>query len=117
MATVGPVSVFTVTMASGATFSSAIDLSGSWGKTALHVPSMTSGTDVRLQVSDSLTGTFVPLYHAPTVATAAPTVINIASSITNCVVPVVIPARYVRVQLTTITTASINVFKVYGSAN
>jgi hypothetical protein len=117
MATVGPVSVFTVTMASGSTFSSAIDLSGSWAKTALRVPTMTSGTDVRLQVSDTIDGVFSALYHAPTAATAAPTVVNIPSSVSNCVVPIVIPARYVRVELTTITTSSINVFKVYGSAN
>lgn len=116
MATIGPIKVFSVGMASNTTLTSALNLGGSYRSYALVMPSLTSGTDVRIQVSGTESGTYRRLYHAPTAATAAPTVVNIPSSVTNCAVNLPYLAQYVKIEFTTATTASSHQFSVICNA-
>jgi hypothetical protein len=117
MATVGPVTYFSIGMASNTTLTSAIDLAGAWGSYKLVIPTMTSGTDIRIQASETSTGTFRRLYHVPTVASATPTVINIPSSVTNCIVELPKLARNVKIEFTTACTASSHQFSIICNAN
>lgn len=100
-----PVKYFQVTIASAVTFSSAIDLQQAYNKVSIVLPSMPSGTDVRLHVSETLDGTYRSLFHQPTVTSAAVS-FTIASSISNCVVPIPnLHAQYVKIELSSATTS------------
>lgn len=108
---VSPVMAYTKTMTSGAT-ELTFTVAGGFDSYLLVVPTMTSGTDIRIKVSDSSTGTFRTLYHSPTVATAAPTVFNIPSSVTNMAVNLPFVGQNFQVSLTTAMTATAAEFKV-----
>lgn len=99
-------------IASAATETSAIDLSGSFRNYALVVPSMASGGDVRLMGSETLTGTFRTLYHSPNATTAAPAAINVPSSVSNGIVNVPQLPQYVKVYLTSATTSTSYLFSL-----
>lgn len=113
----GPVVAFTVSMASAVSLSSLVDLGKAWGSIMLEVPTMTSGSDVKLhlsadtiQTSTSAPSTFRPLYFTPT--TGTPTVFSVASSITQAFIPIPnFRGRYVKVNLTTQTTDTGYVFR------
>jgi len=115
MSTIGPVKAFSVSLNTATTYTSAIDLGGSYNKIGLSIPTMASGS-FYLQVSDTETGTFKRLYHEPVAGTTTPPVVAIDSSVTNCVVPLNVPAQFVRVEISTITSDSSGVFKVMCSS-
>lgn len=114
--TVGAVKPFAILIASGVTLSSATDLGGSYKDVAIAIPTMPSGTDVFLRGSDEIDGTFRRLYHPSKVDSTTPTLIQIDSSITNCIVPVPFHVRHVKVELTTAMTDSVNTFKLICSS-
>lgn len=107
-----PVKPFTVSIASGVTFSSAIDVGTAYRYMSLEIPSMASTTNVQILVSDTLAGTYRTLWHAPTTTSGSVSMIIAAS---NAVVP--LPAlhhRYMKVALGTASADSAYTFKVYG---
>jgi len=111
MATIGAVKVFVKTMTSGATVAS-FNVGGAYRAYQVGLPSMPSGGDVRFQVSTDEGSTFRTLYHSPTVATAAPTVVNIASSVSNAIVGVPPLGQHFNILVTTAATATAYQFTV-----
>ena len=106
MATIGPVKVFSKSLASGVT-ALTFDVGGGYRSYMLQIPSMPSGGgDIRFAVSNDEGVTYKTLYHAPTVATAAPTVVNIASTVCNCVVGLPTLGQHFQVYLTTAATGT-----------
>lgn len=104
MSTVAPVKVFTKSIASGSTVAT-FNVGGGYRAYMVHLPSMASGGDVRFNVSCDEGSTFKALYHAPTVATAAPTVVNIPSSVSNAIIGVPPLGQHFQVAVTTAATA------------
>lgn len=115
--TIGPVKPYSITMNSGTTLTSAVDLGGGFNHYMIGIPTMTSGTDIRLRCSPTEDGTYRPLYLEPVAGTATPVIFNVASSVTNCYVPVKTSARFIKVEFTTATTASSHVFDLICNGN
>ena len=115
--TIGPVRPYSVTMNSGLTLTSAVDLGGGYNGYMIGVPTMTSGTDIRVKCSQTEDGTYRPLYITPNAGSATPIVFNIPSSVTNCFVPVENTARYIKIEFTTATTASSHIFEIICNGN
>lgn len=115
--TIGPVLPYSITMNSASTLTSAVDLGGGFNGYLLGIPTMTSGTDVRLRCSPSLGGTYRALYLEPLAGSATPVVFNVASTVTNCYVPIKTSARFLKVEFTTATTASSHVFEIICNGN
>lgn len=111
----GPRSVFTVNCASNITLTSAIDLGRAWNKVFLEIPTMTSGTNIYIKAADSATGTFRNVYDRVVSSTAAALIVNIPSSVTNCLVDLPSGLQHVKVELTTAMTATSVNFKVHCS--
>jgi hypothetical protein len=92
---------FTTTVASAATASSAIDLGGAYGNCYLAIQSMTSNSQLHIQASDKLDGTYSRVQHFPiNSATVANNTYTILSSVTNAIVPIPAGLRYVKVERT-----------------
>lgn len=107
---ISPSLSFTKTMTTGvivATF----NVQGSYGSYVLHVPSMASGGDLSIQVSPSESGTFRTLYLPQNLA-SAPVAVAIASSISNCAIPVYGLGQHFTINLSTATTAATYEFSV-----
>lgn len=115
MSTIGPVKVFTKTIASGATVAS-FSVGGGYKAYQLCVPSMASGGDVRLSVSADEGATYKTLYHAPVVNSTTPVLFNIASSISNMIVGVPPLGQHFQVSVTTAATATAYQFSVICTA-
>jgi hypothetical protein len=113
--TIGPVKVFTKSLAS-ATTAVTFNIGGGYKAYQVVIPSMASGGDVRFGVSSDEGTTYRTLYHAPAVATAAPTVVNIPSSVSNAVIGVPPLGQHFQVYLTSATTSSSYIFSVIGLA-
>jgi hypothetical protein len=97
----GPYAVFTASVASGATASSAVDLGRSWFANYLVVPSMTSNSQLHLKASETLDGTYRRVKHPPVnSATVAVNEFTILSANTGCIVPMPSGLRYVQVETT-----------------
>jgi hypothetical protein len=75
---------FSTTAASAATYA-AFNVQGHYDQYTLLIPAMTSQTTLAFHVAASESGTYYPLYHAPTSA-SAPTLVQIASGITGIAV-------------------------------
>jgi len=116
MSTIGPVKAFSASIATATTYTSAIDLGGAYGKVGLSIPSIASG-NVRVQVSDKIDGTFKPLFLEPVAGTTTPVILDIVSTVCNCVVPINVPAQFMKVEMSTITSDSSSVFQVLCSSN
>jgi len=118
MSTIGPVKAFTVNLASNTTYTSALDLGGGYGHYLFVIPSMTTGTDLRLYVSDKEDGDFRTLYSK---AIATPTftvaVANFDSALTSVAIPIDIGAQYVKVGVQTLVTGTSANFKFICSSN
>jgi len=114
MSTISPVKVFTKTLTTGAS-AATFDVGGGYRNYKVMLPSMASGGDIRFEISGDEGSTFKTLYHAPTVATATPTVVNIPSSVSNCVVDVPPLGQHFKV-VTTAPTASAYIFKIICTA-
>jgi hypothetical protein len=116
--TIGPVKAFSVTASSGVTYTSAIDLAGAYGKYLFVIPTMTSGSDLGLLVSDTEDGTFRRLYAkaivTPTFTVAA---MNFDSAITNCAIPIEVSAQFIKVEIKSAMTASTAQFQFICCSN
>lgn len=111
----GPCLAFSVTMASGGTLSSEIDLANGWSKAHLVIPTMASNSEIRLKASSESGGTFRQVYHPPVnSATVAVNMFKIASGVTNATVEIPAGLRYLKVE-TTATIDSGLTFKVICS--
>ena len=113
--TISPVKVFTKSLAS-ATTAVTFNIGGGYRSYQINIPSMASGGDVRFAVSNDEGTTYRTLYHAPTAATAAPTVVNIPSSVSNAIVGVPPLGQHFQVYLTSATTSSSYIFSIIGIA-
>jgi hypothetical protein len=112
MTTLGTFGAAKVTMTSGKSLSTHLRIS-SWKGYAIKIPSMPSGTELRFKVCNDVDGDYYPLYHAPTVATALPTVVNIGSAVCNCIVNLPpIPAEYLWIHLVTAPSETCSTFEV-----
>lgn len=105
-------SVFQVTMVSGASLTSALDLRGSWGYVYLAIPTMTGGfgADTTIILRGSADGTTFYPYVNPGTATFATSTDNfvIASSTTQRVVYLPnFSLRYVQLETTAVATAGV----------
>lgn len=108
-----PVQAFSVSLASGLTTTSALDLSKSYQNISIAIPTMTSGTDIYFQGSDTIDGTFRRIYNVATSSTPAAVFLN--SSITQAVVKLPLNVQYLKVELSTAMTATAVQFKVLCS--
>jgi hypothetical protein len=118
MSTIGPVKAFTVNLASNTTYTSALDLGGGYGHYLFVIPSMVTGTDLRLYVSDTEDGTFRTLYSKP-ISTPTFTVnpINFDSALTSVAIPIDIGAQFVKVGVGTLVTGTSANFKFICTTN
>jgi len=110
-----PHAIFSVTIASGVTLSSAITIPICGNHWQIEIPTMTSGTDIYIKGSSDGT-TFRRIYHRPTLATSAVTALLIGSAATNCMVDLdILNYPYVKIELSTAMTATSAAFKVIVS--
>ena len=112
---IGVSSIFSVSMTSGATLTSSIDLGQSWETVYLAIPSMVSGTDIYLRAGVSATDTVGYRVMHPVVNSSSAQVQTfvIASAVSgNKLIPVPGGFRYLFVEYSTATTATSHVFKV-----
>ncbi|MAH48288.1 hypothetical protein CMI37_20860 [Candidatus Pacearchaeota archaeon] len=111
-----PQSRFKVTIASGVTLSSAIDLGRGWPHTQIEIPTMASGTDIYFQCANTLDGTYRGHHHRLTNSTATPGAMYVDSSVTNCFVHLeFINDRYMKIELSTAMTATSAEFHIVCS--
>lgn len=97
----GPSKAFPVTMASGGTLTSEVNLGKSYNGVVLMIPSMTSAHDgISIYCSESSAGTFRILKHqCINSSTVTTNDYVISSSATNCYVPLPIGGiQYLKVQ-------------------
>jgi len=112
MSTIGPVMVFSTGIASNTTLSSYINLEGSYRSYGIMLPSYASGTDIGILVCDTAGGTYRRVFHAPTNASNPAIVLNILSSISNCLYQLPPLNQYVKIQLTTMVSESTTNFSI-----
>lgn len=112
----GPNAVYTLSMASGATLTGAVDLGRAWINNLLVIQSMNSNSQIHLQGSDSLTGTYRRIKH-PTInsSTVGTNDYTIHSSASNAIVPIPAGVRFLKVE-TTATVDNGCIFKVICGA-
>jgi hypothetical protein len=108
---VGVFQVFYKTMVSGGTSTSGYDFGRAFQKVYLEIPSLTSGTDFYLQASSD--GSTFRRLMQPVVNTSSVQVQTfvIGSAATNRIVEVPAGHRYMKVEVTTALTDTVNVFK------
>jgi len=104
---------YTVSMASGATLSTAISLPGAFTKMMVEIHTMASGTDVYFQGShDGVT--YRRMWHDTTITNTSPGPFYLASSATNCHVDINhLTTPFVKVELSTAMTATTACFRLY----
>ena len=110
----GPLSIFVLTMASGGTTTSNINLARSWKSLYLEVPSMNSNSEVHIYGSTD-DSSFRKIYHpAPNSVVISGNQFKISSAVTNSFIPIPNGVRSLKI----ITTATIDngcVFKIVCS--
>ncbi len=109
----GPISVFTVTMASAGTLSSEIDLGRSWKK--VYLDPTGAASEVRIQAAITAGGTYRQVYH-PSInsSTASANIFKIPSAVSGGLIEIPAGLRFVKVE-TTATVANGNAFKIICS--
>ena len=95
----GLTTVYTSTMASGATMSSEVDLGRAYRTVFLVIPTMaTASNGMYIYSSDASGGTYRAVMHpAINSATVGDNVYTIASALTNAVVPIPAGLRFLKV--------------------
>lgn len=107
-----PISVFTVSMASGGTLTTYIDLGGSWENCYLQVPSMISNTQHHIQTATDYDQIYRRVKHpAINSLTVGTNDFAITSSATNCVIPMPNGLRFIKIE-TTATVDSGETYKI-----
>ena len=107
--------VFKVTMASGVTLSSLVDLGAAWKTVYMQIPTMTSGTEIYLKagLNTASTDGFRIMHPPVNTATAQLHTFSVASGVTQRVVPVPGGIRNMFVEYSTATTATSQTFYFY----
>ena len=101
----GPPRVYSVTPASGATVSTAVDLGHSFRSYSIEIPTMASGTDIYIQGSTNEGTTYRRIYFST--EDSSPVAIQFPSNVTNGIYPVVAALpQLVRVEFSTAITAT-----------
>lgn len=98
----GPVVVYTATMASAGTLTGEINLSTqAWTTVYLEVPTLTSNTQLHLKAANSTGGTFRRVKH-PAVNTSSVQCndYSIASAATGVLVPLPAGLRFIKIEST-----------------
>jgi hypothetical protein len=99
-------------MSSGSTLTSHADLGGAWDHVQVHVPTMTSATDIYIQTaydSGSVYGRH--LGGAPrTFSVTSSDSIIIGSSVSQMAVDIPNPGQYIKIEFSTATTATSQAF-------
>jgi hypothetical protein len=90
----GVTRVFSVTVASGATSSSEVDLGAHFSRALINIPASNTW-DTQLLVAADTGGTYANLY------TGISTQFTVASSISNAMIPVENVGRWVKIEVTT----------------
>lgn len=113
-----PTSAFEITIASGATLSTSVDLGQGWNHISLEIPTMASGTDIYFQAANENdgSGVFRRFHHRITNSNDIPVAMSVDSSITNCFVPLeFVRYRYLKIELSTAMTATSATFHLVCS--
>ena len=90
------VSVFPTTIASAATLSSEVDVGGFWDKLSIIIPTMTSNSQIHIQVAKASGGTYRRIYDQ---SIGTPD-FSIASGVTSRIVELPTGYRYMKVETT-----------------
>jgi hypothetical protein len=107
------IKVFSVDVTSGATLSSAIDLSQGWSTINLKIPSFSSGSDIYIHAAESASDTFVRVMHPPiNSATVAVSDFRIASGLSARVIPIPVGIQHMKIELSTGQTDTTSTFEV-----
>lgn len=115
---VGAYSIFKVTMTSGNTITSLLDLGGAWNRVFMRVPTMTSGTEIYLKAGTDPADVDGFRVMFPPVNTSAAQVhtFSVASGVSQRVMEVPLAGiRHVFVEFSTATTATSQSFQFFCS--
>lgn len=97
----GPSRYFTATMTSAGTLTSEVDLGRVWDTVYLEIPTMTSNTQLHIQASRTLGGSYRRVFH-PSInsSTVGTNVFAVPSNVTNAIIPIPNDFQYVKVEST-----------------
>lgn len=112
---VGVSAVYAVTMTSGATLTSLVDLGGGWATVYLGIPTMPSGTDLYIRAGiNSLATSGFRVMHPPVNTSAAQIhTFSIASSVTQRAVSIPNGFEHIFIEYSTATTATSSTFYIF----
>lgn len=110
----GAKTVYTQTLTSGGTLTSAIDLGRAWNSVYLEITSIPSNSQIHIQAAETLAGTYRRVYH-PSInsSTVTTNVFAVSSAVTNAIVPIPGGLRFMKVE-TTMAIDNGTVFKIHG---
>lgn len=97
-----PAKAFGLTIASGVSLSTYVDLAYGWNFVHVSVPTMASGSGMNFFGAEAAAGTYRQLYIPPTV-TSAGVAFSLASTVTNCLMRMPATPQFLKVQLPTAT--------------
>ena len=107
------VKAFSVDVTSGATLSSALDLSQGWNECSLQIPSFSSGSDIYIHAAATESGTYARVTFPPiNSATAATNDFEIASGLAARIIPIPTNYQFIKVELSTGQTDTTSTFNV-----
>lgn len=106
---------YSLSLSSGLTLTSELDLLQSFDRILLGIPTMASATNVLVQVAATSGGTYRNLYHEPVNGSTTPAKVSISSAVSQAYVPLeILGSRYMKVELSTAMTATAVEFDVVG---
>lgn len=109
----GPISVFTVTITSGATLSSEISLGRSWKK--VYIDPTGAASEVRIQAAATTGGTYRQVYHPPiNSSTVGNNIFKIGSAVSGGICEIPAGLQYIKIE-TTAAVSNGNTFKLICS--
>lgn len=111
-----PPQYFQVTMASGDTFSSWVTLNTAYNRVFLETPTMTSGSEMYINVSYDASTSKRLMHEIPQTATIQVNTFTIASAATSRVIPLPVGSfKYVRVEHATVQSLTSGVYRFHCS--
>lgn len=103
----GLYSVFPITMTSGNTLTSNVDLSRAWATVHLYIPTMTSATDIYLKAAYSAAANYVRIHEmAANTASVQSNSFTIGSAVSQKMIEVPHGFQFMKVEFSTATTAT-----------
>lgn len=107
-------SIYTASMASGDSLTSAIDLGRVYATVYVEIVSIPSNSEHQIRAAGTLAGTYNTVYHpAINSSTVAVNIYKIPSSVTGALVPIPGGFRYIKVYATAAMTNGAT-YKIYG---